>query len=123
MMNRREFLGTAAATVLFSRLAAFAADEHRLGPIGLQLYTVRDQMEKDFDGSIAKVAATGYKEVEFAGYFKRTPQQARATFKLSWSRMRRGWPFTKWVRRAWGAIRKLPCSTLIIRRTTSRTCL
>jgi sugar phosphate isomerase/epimerase len=81
MMNRREFLGTAAATVLFSRLAAFAADEHKLGAIGLQLYTVRDQMAKDFEGTIAKVAATGYKETEFAGYFKRTPQQVKAALE------------------------------------------
>ena len=81
MMNRREFLGTAAATIMFSRLAAFAADEHKLGAIGVQLYTVRDQMAKDFDGSIAKVEATGYKEVEFAGYFKRTPQQVKAVLE------------------------------------------
>ncbi|HLX75479.1 MAG TPA: sugar phosphate isomerase/epimerase, partial [Terriglobales bacterium] len=81
MMNRREFLGTAAATVVFSRLAAFAGDEHKLGAIGLQLYTVRDQMAKDFEGTIAKVAATGYKETEFAGYFKRTPQQVKAVLE------------------------------------------
>jgi sugar phosphate isomerase/epimerase len=39
---------------------------------------VRDQMKDDFDGTIAKVAAIGYKEVEFAGYFGRTGQQVRA---------------------------------------------
>jgi len=78
MMNRRQFLGAASAAALFSCLPSFATDEHRLGAIGLQLYTVRDQMAKDFEGSIAKVAATGYKEVEFAGYFGRTPQQVRA---------------------------------------------
>ena len=81
MMNRREFLGAASAAVLLSRLPALAADEHKLGAIGLQLYTVRDQMAKDFDGTIAKVAATGYKEAEFAGYFKRTPQQVRAVLE------------------------------------------
>ena len=44
----------------------------------MQLYTVRDLMKDDFDGTIAKVAPIGYKEVEFAGYFGRTPQQVRA---------------------------------------------
>jgi sugar phosphate isomerase/epimerase len=39
---------------------------------------VRTEMPKDFDGTIAKVAATGYKEVEFAGYFGRTPKEVRA---------------------------------------------
>lgn len=81
MMNRREFVGAVSATVLLSRFAAFAADEHKLGNIGLQLYTVRDQMAKDFDGTIAKVAATGYKEAEFAGYFNRTPQQVKAVLE------------------------------------------
>ena len=38
----------------------------------MQLYTVRDLMKDDFDGTIAKVASIGYKEVEFAGYFGRT---------------------------------------------------
>jgi sugar phosphate isomerase/epimerase len=39
---------------------------------------VRDLMKNDFDGTIAKVAAIGYKEVEFAGYFGRTGAQVRA---------------------------------------------
>ncbi|WP_258881687.1 sugar phosphate isomerase/epimerase [Paenibacillus sp. sptzw28] len=37
--------------------------------VGLQLYTLRDQTEKDFLGTIRKVADMGYKAVEFAGYF------------------------------------------------------
>jgi sugar phosphate isomerase/epimerase len=45
--------------------------------IGLQLYTVRDQMEKDFTGTLERVAAIGYKEVEFAGYFNHSPEQVR----------------------------------------------
>lgn len=45
--------------------------------IGVQLYTVRDQLEKDFVGTIEKVAQIGYKEVEFAGYYDHTPQEVR----------------------------------------------
>ena len=45
----------------------------------MQLYTVRDAMAKDLDGTLAKVAAIGFKEVEFAGYFDKTPQQIKAT--------------------------------------------
>lgn len=81
MMNRREFMGAVSATVLLSRFAALAADEHKVGAIGLQLYTLRDQMAKDFEGTIAKVAATGYQEAEFAGYFNRTPQQVKAVLE------------------------------------------
>jgi sugar phosphate isomerase/epimerase len=80
-MNRRTFLGTAttvtAATLLTSRLG-WAAGDHKIDKVGVQLYTVRDLMKSDFDGTIAKVAQIGYKEVEFAGYFGRTSQQVRA---------------------------------------------
>ena len=37
-------------------------------PIGLQLYTLRDDMEKDFAGTLQKVAGIGYGCVELAGY-------------------------------------------------------
>ena len=80
-MNRRAFLQTAttvtAATLLTNRLG-WAAGGHRIEKVGLELYTIRDEMKSDFEGSLAKVAAIGYKEVEFAGYFGRTPQQVRA---------------------------------------------
>jgi sugar phosphate isomerase/epimerase len=33
--------------------------------IGLQLYTVRDQLKSDFEGTLRKVALLGYREVEF----------------------------------------------------------
>ena len=79
-MNRRTFIEIlAAASVLPSRIGWAAAKQRRIEKIGVQLYTVRDQMKADFDGTIAKVAAIGYKEVEFAGYFDHTPQQVRAT--------------------------------------------
>lgn len=80
-MNRRTFLETAttvtAATLLTSRFG-WAAGDHKIEKVGVQLYTVRDLMKDDFDGTIAKVAQIGYKEVEFAGYFGRTGQQVRA---------------------------------------------
>lgn len=49
-----------------------------VAPIGLQLYTVRDEMKRDMAATLARVAQVGYKEVEFAGYFDRTPEQVRA---------------------------------------------
>lgn len=55
----------------------------RLGKIGVQLYTVRDALPKDFDGTLARVAAIGYQQVEFAGYFNHTPQQVRAALKAA----------------------------------------
>jgi sugar phosphate isomerase/epimerase len=46
-------------------------------PIGLQLYSVRDLLPKDFDGTLAKVRAAGYTEVEAAGYYDRTAAEFR----------------------------------------------
>lgn len=46
--------------------------------IGLQLYTVGDLMRQDFAGTVERVAAIGYKRVEFAGYFNTSPEEVRA---------------------------------------------
>jgi len=51
---------------------------HQIDKVGMQLYTVRDAMKTDFNGTIAKVAGIGYKELEFAGYFGHAPKDIRA---------------------------------------------
>lgn len=62
---------------------AAPAPRRRLSRIGLQLYTVRKQMEADLPGTLAQVAAVGYKEVEFANevpfppYFGHSPAEVR----------------------------------------------
>ncbi len=80
-MDRRTFLATVTAATtatLLTRRFAWAEQVHKIDKVGVQLYTVRDQMKQDFDGTLAKVAAIGYKEVEFAGYFDHSPKDARA---------------------------------------------
>src|SRR5438094_1690898 len=75
MTDRRDFIRTLSATALGVGLQPLApspyprAPSRKLDRIGLQLYTVRHELEKDFVATIAKVAAAGYQEVEFAGYF------------------------------------------------------
>ncbi|AZN39153.1 sugar phosphate isomerase/epimerase family protein [Paenibacillus albus] len=46
--------------------------------VALQLYTLRDQTEKDFIGTIRKVAEMGYQAVEFAGYFNTPADELKA---------------------------------------------
>jgi sugar phosphate isomerase/epimerase len=46
-------------------------------PIGLQLFSVRELLAKDFSGTLAKVYAAGYTEVEAAGYYGRTAAEFR----------------------------------------------
>lgn len=46
-------------------------------PVALQLYSVRDELEADFEGTIAKVKEFGYDGVEFAGLYGRSAEQVR----------------------------------------------
>src|SRR5438876_10162370 len=84
MTSRRDFAKTLSAAAVGYALRPLASSPQALAPkrkldrIGLQLYTVRHQMEKDVEGTIARVAATGYREVEFAGYFGKSPRDVRA---------------------------------------------
>ena len=75
-MDRRTFVGAlsavGAASVLPTGGNLFA--EEKLEKIGVQLYTVRDRMKSGVEKTLADVAAIGYQEVEFAGYFNRPPR-------------------------------------------------
>jgi sugar phosphate isomerase/epimerase len=83
--SRREFLMetggalAAGAVVLANPSRLFA---NPLGkPIGLQLYTVKEQMQKDFAGTLKQVAAVGYKEVETAGFFDKKPAEVKKSLE------------------------------------------
>jgi sugar phosphate isomerase/epimerase len=80
--GRRSFLKrlalTGSAMLLTGGLPARGGAAPQARPIGLQLYTLRDRMKEDFEGTLQQVAAMGYDEVEFAGYFDHAPEQVRA---------------------------------------------
>jgi len=83
--GRRRFLidlaalgGAAALGGCVRRGTGGGSAKPALDRLGVQLYTVMDQMRQDFEGTVEKVAAIGYRNVEFAGYFDRTPEQVRA---------------------------------------------
>lgn len=87
MLSRRRFLQTsltAAAVGAALRpgfhLSAQAPAAMAL-PLGLQLYSVREQLPKDWDGTLAAVARIGYKEVEAAGYYNHTAAQVNQSMK------------------------------------------
>ncbi len=69
--DRREFLraGIVASASLLAAGFNLYANPYGL-PIGLQLYTVRHQLQADFAETLRKVSAIGYKEIEFAGFDK-----------------------------------------------------
>ena len=47
-------------------------------PVAVQLYSVRDDMEKDFYGTISAMKELGYDGVEFAGLFGEDPEKIKA---------------------------------------------
>lgn len=87
-IDRRTFLaatvGSAAAGVLAAtgvRPAAAARQQpagHGVERVGIQLYTLRAELARDFEGSIRRVAEVGYREVELAGLYDRSPADVRA---------------------------------------------
>jgi len=80
--SRREVLrlGAGVAAVWATgvdRLDARAAASKKKIPIGLQLYSVRQDCEKDLPGVLKAVAKMGYEGVEFAGYYGRNAKELR----------------------------------------------
>jgi len=81
--SRREFLKAGAgglATAVVFGAGLTSAGVLGLAP-GLQLYTVMDELSKDFDGTLRKVAAIGYKEVEAAGYYDKSAAEFRKSIE------------------------------------------
>jgi sugar phosphate isomerase/epimerase len=83
--DRRSFLKGAALAGSIALAAGSVQDAMAQGApdwknqIGLELYTVRDAMQKDYEGVLAKIASFGYKEVEPAsGYNNMSPKDWRA---------------------------------------------
>jgi len=87
-IDRRSFLATLGTLAVGAATGCRAARAASAGAapfdrIGVQLYTVRDEMKRDVEGTLARVAEIGYREVEFAGYFGRTPAQIRAALSAN----------------------------------------
>jgi len=79
-ISRRTFLNTAfasaACAALWNSAPWLMADPLGL-PLGLQLYSVRDILPKDYEGTLKQLSAIGYREVEAAGFFDHTPAQVK----------------------------------------------
>ncbi|HEU4753988.1 MAG TPA: sugar phosphate isomerase/epimerase [Armatimonadota bacterium] len=71
-----------AAAAVACAMPAGAAGKRPL-PVGLELYSVRDELAKDLPGTVRAVAGLGYEVVEFySPYFDWTPDRAREVRKL-----------------------------------------
>ena len=94
--NRRRFMQTAGTLALGSMAFSGKAgsllkpmDQH---PVGLQLFTFFEVIDNDVKGTLTKIAAVGYKEIESAfsklgGYYGMKPKEFKAMVSdlgMSW---------------------------------------
>ncbi|WP_077924433.1 sugar phosphate isomerase/epimerase [Spirosoma sp. 209] len=79
-ISRKEFLRTSALALTLPYLSQVDVFAKPIKKIGLQLYTLRNELGKDVEGTLKKVADIGYREVETFGYaggkfFGKTPAE------------------------------------------------
>ena len=88
LVSRRGLLAKSTAVAAMLATGAQAAQDRQRtkrtarrgagrAPIGLQLYSVREECKRDLPKTIAAVAKMGYKGVEFAGYYNYEAEQLR----------------------------------------------
>lgn len=80
-MSRRGFVGSSAACAALAAARPFTGWLSGPPPsgkaLGLQLFTVQSELAKDFSGTLRKIAAIGYKEVEAAGFYEKSAANFR----------------------------------------------
>jgi len=82
-LSRRSFLAMSAALPWALRGVAFGLASSQSIPVGLELYSVRESLKKDPEGTVRAVAHMGYQAVEFyAPYFEWTDAQAKSMRQL-----------------------------------------
>ena len=81
MISRRKFLGSAAAAAVYTGVCGVSRAEPLGLPLGLQLYSVRQQLGKDYDGTLAQVASVGYREVEAAGFYQHSAAEVKQAMR------------------------------------------
>jgi len=72
-MNRRQFINKSAMLLAASGIASqqvfgAAMAKSNKGRIGIQLYSVKDELPKDFNGTLKKLSAMGYSSIEPYGF-------------------------------------------------------
>jgi sugar phosphate isomerase/epimerase len=82
-LSRRSFLAMSAALPWALRGLASGMGPSAPIPVGLELYSVRDALKQDPEGTVRAVAQMGYQAVEFySPYFEWTETQAKQMRKL-----------------------------------------
>lgn len=84
MISRRTFLERGSLALAAMTCLETTAADLKTGPlgrpIGLQLYTMRQDASRDLVGTLKQIAAIGYREVETAGFYNQPAKKLRALF-------------------------------------------
>ena len=86
-------------------------------PVAMQLYSLRNEMEKDFYGTLEQVAQMGYDGVEFCGFYDQPAEKIKdALDRLGLQAVSSHQGINTWINE-FAAIRSFPTN----RRNTRRT--
>ena len=84
MQTRRAFLESSALLLASMTLAPGVLRASPFGlPLGLQLYSVRDLLPKDYEGTLRQIAALGYTEVEAAGFYQHSAKDVKSAMQTA----------------------------------------
>jgi sugar phosphate isomerase/epimerase len=78
--SRRDFVKDGSASLVYSSAFLHGHESYAKTlnlPLGLQLYSVRELLPKDYAGTLKDVAALGYREVEAAGYYNHSVSEVK----------------------------------------------
>lgn len=87
---------------MMAKMPSLAVPPDGIAKVGIQLYTLRTLLPTNFEGTLDALRKIGYREVETAGLYDRTPEQFRAALDkaglvaasahYSLSEFRSSWP-------------------------------
>ena len=76
--SRRDFVKAGSASLIYGSAYWPGLQAQTLKvPLGLQLYSVREMLPKDYAGTLKQIGALGYREVESAGYFNHSAAEVK----------------------------------------------
>ena len=86
MISRRDFVNSASVAAIYSAgacvsIRAYAQEVNH--PLGLQLFSVREMLPGDFDGTLQKIGSLGYREVEAAGFYQHKAQGVKGSMQIN----------------------------------------
>ncbi len=84
--SRRDFLKTTSASLICGSTLLSSATAFAKGlklPLGLQLYSVRDLLPKEFAGTLKQLGALGFVEVESAGYYDHSAKEVKSALNAA----------------------------------------